>query len=375
MDFIDLKAQQRLIREELNRRINKVLDEGMYIMGPEVDELEKRLADFCGRKYCLSCSNGTDALVIPLMAYSLKKTDAVFVPSFTFFASAESVVLAGGTPVFVDIDETYNISVDSLEKRIQTVLAEGKLKPVGIIPVDLFGLSADYDRLMEIAEKYDLFVLEDAAQGFGGSFKGKRNGAFGDVAATSFFPAKPLGCYGDGGAIFTDNEELYKLMKSIRVHGHGSDKYDNVRMGMNGRLDTIQAAVLLTKLDIFEDELEKRQQVAAWYNEQLKGFFELPIVPEGCFSAWAQYTLKAENKEQRDRIIEGMKEKGIPVMIYYPIPLHMQTAFKYLDCAAETLPACKKVAQQVFSLPMHPYLAKEDVEEICNALKLVCASL
>lgn len=373
MDFIDLKAQQRLIRDDLNRRISKVLDESRYIMGPEVDELEKKLAEFCGRKYCLSCSSGTDALVIPLMAYGLEETDAVFVPSFTFFASAESVVLAGGTPVFVDVDETFNISIDSLEKCIQNVLAEGKLKPAGIIPVDLFGLSADYERLLPIAEKYDLFVLEDAAQGFGGSLNGKRNGAFGNVSATSFFPAKPLGCYGDGGAIFTDDEDLYNRMKSIRVHGHGSDKYDNVRMGINGRLDTIQAAVLLSKLEIFENELEKRQQVAAWYNEQLEGFFGLPIIPDGCFSAWAQYTLKAENREQRDRIIAGMKEKDIPVMIYYPIPLHMQTAFKHLNCDAEALPVCKKVAQQVFSLPMHPYLKKEDVIRICNALKAVCA--
>lgn len=373
MDFIDLKAQQRLIRDDLNRRISKVLDESHYIMGPEVDELEKKLAEFCGRKYCLSCSSGTDALVIPLMAYGLKETDAVFVPSFTFFASAESVVLAGGTPVFVDVDETFNISIDSLEKCIQNVLAEGRLKPAGIIPVDLFGLSADYERLLPIAEKYDLFVLEDAAQGFGGSLNGKRNGAFGNVSATSFFPAKPLGCYGDGGAIFTDDEDLYNRMKSIRVHGHGSDKYDNVRMGVNGRLDTIQAAILLSKLEIFENELEKRQQVAAWYNEQLEGFFGLPIIPDGCFSAWAQYTLKAENREQRDRIIAGMKGKNIPVMIYYPVPLHMQTAFKFLNCAAETLPVCKELAQQVFSLPMHPYLEKEDVTEICTALKAVCA--
>ena len=315
MDFIDLGRQYEVIKDKVDARIKKVLESRMFIMGPEVLELEERLAKFTGRKYCLTCSSGTDALLIPLMAYELSKNDAVFVPSFTFFASAETVNLAGATPVFVDIDSTFNMSPESLENEIKKVLEEGKLTPKGIVPVDLFGRSADYDRILPIAEKYGLFVLEDAAQGFGGSLHGKRNGAFGDVSATSFFPAKPLGCYGDGGAIFTDDEDLYKKMKSIRVHGSGSDRYDNVRLGMNGRMDTIQAAVVLAKLDIFEYELQARQNVAEWYEQELKDSYIVPERDPEFFSSWAQYTLLAKNEDERSKIIAGMKEKNIPVMV------------------------------------------------------------
>ena len=369
MDFIDLGRQYAVIKEKIDAGIKRVIDSRHFIMGSEVADLEEKLALFTGRRYCLSCGSGTEALQIPLMAYELKKTDAVFVPSFTFFASAESVNLVGATPVFVDIDSTFNMSVVSLENEIKRVLKEGKLTPKGVIPVDLFGRSADYDAILPIAEKYGLFVLEDAAQGFGGSLHGKRNGSFGDVSATSFFPAKPLGCYGDGGAIFTDDEELYNKMKSIRVHGMGSDRYDNIRMGINGRLDTIQAAVLLAKLDIFEDELQRRQIVAGWYTEELKNSFVVPETDPEYFSAWAQYTLCAGDEAERTKIIEGMKEKGIPVMIYYPIPLHQQTAYKNLGYGNVVLPFCSQVAKRVFSLPMYPYLKKEEVKYICDSLK------
>ena len=369
MDFINLGRQYDRIKDKVDAGIKHVIDSRHFIMGEEVTELEEKLAAFTGRKYCLTCSSGTDALVIPLMAYELKDTDAVFVPSFTFYASAESINLAGGTPVFVDIDETYNISIDSLEREIKRVLDEGKLTPRGIVPVDLFGRPADFDRILPIAEKYGLFVLEDAAQGFGGALHGKRSGSFGDVSATSFFPAKPLGCYGDGGAIFTDDEKLYEVMKSIRVHGSGSNRYDNVRLGMNGRMDTIQAAVVLAKLDIFEEELEKRQTVAGWYTDRLKDTFVVPQTDPEFFSAWAQYTLRVKDGKSRDAIVDGMKAKGIPVMVYYPIPLHEQTAYKNLGYTDVKLPFCSEAAKEVFSLPMHPYLTEEEVDMVCRELK------
>ena len=368
MEFIDLGRQYEVIKDKIDEGIRRVVGSHRFIMGPEVLELEDRLAKFVGRKYCLTCASGTDALQIPLMAYELTKTDAVFVPSFTFFASAESVNLAGGTPVFVDIDSTFNMSPESLENEIKRILSEGKLNPKGVIPVDLFGRSADYDAILPIAKKYNLFVLEDAAQGFGGSLHGKRNGAFGDVSATSFFPAKPLGCYGDGGAIFTDNEELYDVMKSIRVHGMGSERYDNVRMGMNGRMDTIQAAVILAKLDIFEDELESRQKVAQQYTKELKGSFIVPETDSEYYSAWAQYTIRAKNENERGRIIARLKEKDIPVMIYYPIPLHEQTVYKKLGYGYISLPNSSQASRQVFSIPMHPYLKEEEINTICDTL-------
>ena len=375
MNFIDLGRQYECIKEKVDAGIKNVVESQHYIMGPEVKELEEQLAKFAGSKYCLTCSSGTEALIIPLMAYKLEKTDAVFVPSFTFFASAESINLAGGTPVFVDSDRTFNMDPESLKREIARVKAEGKLNPRGLIIVDLFGRSANYDELLPIAEENGLFVLEDAAQGFGGSLHGKRNGSFGDVAATSFFPAKPLGCYGDGGAIFTDNEKLYNLMHSIRVHGQGSDKYDNVRLGLNGRMDTIQCAVVLAKLTVFEDELKARQDVADWYDKYLDASFDRPLRDKEYFSAWAQYTVLAKDEEQRSKIVAGMKEKDIPVMIYYPIPLHQQTAYKNLGYGDVSLPYCESVAKRVFSLPMHPYLKEEEVKQICEALNSVAAGL
>lgn len=371
MNFIDLGRQYEVIKEKVNAGIKKVVESQHFIMGPEIIELEAALAKFAGRKYCLTCGSGTEALQIPLMAYKLEKTDAVFVPSFTFYASAESINLAGGTPVFVDSDRSFNMDPMSLKREIERIKKEGKLNPRGIIVVDLFGRSANYDEILPIADENDLFVLEDAAQGFGGSLHGKRNGSFGDVAATSFFPAKPLGCYGDGGAIFTDDEELYNLMYSIRVHGQGSDKYDNVRLGINGRMDTIQAAIVLAKLSVFEDELQARQKVADWYEKYLGSLFELPTRDSEYFSAWAQYTVLAKNTAERDKVVAGMKEKNIPVMIYYPIPLHQQTAYKNLGYGDTCLPYCESVAKRVFSLPMHPYLKEEEVKQICETLKSV----
>lgn len=371
MDFIDLGRQYERIKEEVDTGIRRVIDSRHFIMGPEIVELEKNLANFTGRKFCLTCGSGTEALQIPLMAFELKKTDAVFVPSFTFFASAESISLAGATPVFVDIDDTFNISVDSLRNEIERVINEGILTPKGIIPVDLFGRSANYDKIIPIAQKYNLFVLEDAAQGFGGKLHNRRNGSFGDVSATSFFPAKPLGCYGDGGAIFTDDEKLYNKMKSIRVHGSGSNRYDNVRIGLNGRMDTIQAAVVLAKLDIFENELDARQNVAKWYSEELKDFFVIPRVDKDYYSAWAQYTLLAKDESERDMVVQKMKENDIPVMIYYPIPLHEQSSYKSLGYGNVVLPNCSSIAKRVFSLPMHPYLKYEEVKYICNTLKSI----
>lgn len=369
MQFIDLQRQYDRIKEDMDRRIQKVIDEKRFIMGPEIAEIEEKLAKFVGRKYCLTCASGTDALVIPLLAYELNSEDAVFVASFTFFASAESVNIAGGTPVFVDSDETYNMDPVKLEEAIKKTLKEGKLKPKGIIAVDIFGLPANYDAIIPIAEKYGLFVLEDAAQGFGGELNGKRACSFGDVSATSFFPAKPLGCYGDGGAIFTDNDALYEKMHSIRVHGQGSSRYDNVRIGMNGRMDTIQAAVLLAKMEVFEDELKTKNQVAAKYTELLKDSFTTPVIPENAMSAYAQYTVLAKNQVQRDAIVEGMKNYDIPIMVYYAVPMHKQTAYKYLNYKDGDLPVCEDFSKRVFSLPMHAYLTDEEIKDIAEKIK------
>lgn len=369
MQFIDLEKQYRLLESDMNKRISNVLHHQHFIMGPEIQEMEKKLAEFVGRKHAFSCASGTDALILPLMAMELSKTDAVFVPSFTFFASGESVALVGATPVFVDCDETYNISPEKLREAIERTIREGKLTPKGIIPVDLFGLPADYDAILAIAKEYGLFVLEDAAQGLGGEYHGKRAGSFGDVSATSFFPAKPLGCYGDGGAVFTDDDALAEKIYSIRVHGQGSSRYDNVRIGLNARMDTMQAAVILSKLEVFEDEIARRQTAAKQYMEELNGCFRMPVIPQNCKSVWAQFTLQAEDEKQRDEIIRKMKEYDIPIMVYYILPLHMQTAFQYLNYQDTDLPVCAEYSKKVFSVPMHPYLSREDISFICEKLK------
>ena len=369
MKFIDLERQYIGIKDIVNTGIKNVIESQHYIMGPEIEELEIKLAHFVGRKYCLTCGSGTEALQIPLMSYELKKSDAVFVPTFTFFASAESISIAGGTPVFVDSNETFNMDPNSLRREVERVIKEGVLTPRGIVVVDLFGRSADYDLIVPIAEEYELFLIEDAAQGFGGKLREKRNGSFGNVSATSFFPAKPLGCYGDGGAIFTDDDRLYNIMRSIRVHGQGNNKYNNVRLGINGRMDTIQAAVLLAKLTIFEEELEARQTVVKWYEEYLDRILKTPLNDDEHFSAWAQYTVMAESKEQRDKLVTELNNKKIPVMVYYPIPLHRQIAYKGCGYEKIRLPYSEVIANRVLSLPMHPYLEKEEVEVICDAIK------
>ncbi len=354
MQFIDLAAQYQHLKLRIDKRIQDVLNHGKYIMGPEVKELEAKLAEYVGVKHAITCANGTDALTLALMTLDIGEGDAVFVPTFTFFASAESIAFAKATPVFVDSDaDTFNICPIDLEKRIESVIAEGKLKLKAIMAVDLFGLPANYPALKEIADKYDLKIIEDSAQGFGGEINGKRAGSFGDIATTSFFPAKPLGCYGDGGAIFTDDDNYAELVKSYRVHGKGSDKYDNVRIGVNSRLDTIQAAVLLEKLAEFPVELDSRNKVADSYENELGSIFNTPNIPLGYKSSWAQYTLLSENRVQ---IMSDYKEKGIPTAVYYGTCMHQQTAFTYLGYKNGDFPIAERLASQVFSLPMHPYL-------------------
>ena len=368
MQFIDLHRQYEKIERQVNSRIASVLDHKGFIEGPEVTEFEEKLKEYTGVQYVLTCASGTDALTIPLMAYNVKKEDAIFVPSFSFFASAESISLAGATPVFVDSDEkTFNIDSVDLEEKIKVVLEEGKLNPKGIVAVDLFGLSANYYKIKAIAEKYNLFLLEDAAQGFGGRIGEKKACSFGDVSGTSFFPAKPLGCYGDGGAIFTNSKSMYEKMKSIHVHGQGKDKYETNTIGLNSRLDTIQAAILLAQLNIFDEELKKRNIVAQKYTDMLNSILEIPQIPQNYFSSWAQYTVKAKSKEERNRIVLKMKEHGIPVMIYYPVPIHKSKAFRMIQ--SWNMDKTEHLSEVVFSLPMHPYLEDEEIEKICLALK------
>ncbi|WP_419238252.1 DegT/DnrJ/EryC1/StrS family aminotransferase [Photobacterium leiognathi subsp. mandapamensis] len=354
MQFIDLAAQYQHLKNKIDARIHKVLDHGHYIMGPEVFELEEKLAEYVGVKHAITCANGTDALTLAMMALDIKEGDAVFCPTFTFFATAETIAFASATPVFVDSEEsTFNICPIDLEKRIQRVIAEGKLVPKAIVSVDLFGLPANYPEIEKIAEKYNLKLIEDAAQGFGGSINNKKAGSFGDIATTSFFPAKPLGCYGDGGAIFTNNDEYAELIKSYRVHGKGTDKYDNVRVGVNSRLDTIQAAILLEKLAVFDEELISRNLAAKSYNKELPEHLIKPIIPDGYTSSWAQYTVRSTDREQT---MEQYNKKNIPTMIYYRTCMHQQSAFEYLGNNNGDFPVAEKLSKEVFSLPMHGYL-------------------
>lgn len=361
MQFIDLKAQQNLIGDKIKKKINDVLEHGKYIMGPEVFELEEKLADYVGVKHCITCASGTDALLMALMAKGVGPGDAVFTTPFTFIATSEVISLLGATPVFVDIDKrTFNLDPKKLEKAIKEFSKPG-LTPKAIIPVDLFGLPADFDEINRIAKENNLLVIEDAAQGLGGVYKGQKSGSLADIGTTSFFPAKPLGCYGDGGAIFTDDDEISEILKSIRVHGKGYHKYDNMRIGLNGRLDTIQAAILLPKLEIFEEEILKRQNVAVNYSEKLSNFVNIPFIPKGYRSAWAQYTVLSDN---RNSLMSKLKEGGIPTAIYYPKPLHLQDAFGELSYTTGHFPVSEKCAESVFSLPMHPYLQKKDIGRI-----------
>ena len=359
MQFIDLAAQQQRIRPALDARIAAVLDHGKYIMGPEVAEFEGKLAEFCGAKHALGCANGTDALQLALMALGAGPGDAVFCPTFTFASTAEIVPMTGATPVFVDVDErTYNLDVESLKRAIAFAKAEG-MKPAGVIAVDLFGLPADYDAIEAVAQENGMWVVSDSAQGFGADYNGRRTGSIGTIATTSFFPAKPLGCYGDGGAVFTDDDELRALLDSYRVHGKGTHKYDNERIGLNSRLDTLQAAILLEKLAIYEDEIEARQV----------DLLITPHVPNGCRSVWAQYTVRTRDGSGRDAVMATLKEHGVPSVVYYPRPLHLQTAYSSFPGDPEGLATSERMANEVFSLPMHPYMDEGTQAQVIEALR------
>ena len=397
MQFRDLKQQYQVLREEMDRAILDAVASGAYIMGPQVKELEKQLAEYVGVKHCLTCANGTDALTLALKAWGIGPGDAVFVPDFTFFSSAEVVSLEGATPVFVDVhEETFNIDADDLDRAVREVLSEGKLRPRVVVAVDLFGLPADYATVRAVTDKYGLLVLEDGAQGFGGSsvipdltgnLESRRACSFGDISTTSFFPAKPVGCYGDGGAVFTDNDEWAALIDSYRVHGKGEFKYDNVRIGLNSRLDTVQAAVLQVKLKAFIDyELDAVNVAAERYTERLQGL-ATPVIPDGFRSSWAQYTVRFADRAQRDAVQAALKAEGIPAMVYYPKPMHLQTAFKTPDQVGgdgrnvilgtssvipglpRNLPVATSLCNRVLSLPMHPYLTEEQINTVCNAVR------
>jgi dTDP-4-amino-4,6-dideoxygalactose transaminase len=367
--FIDLAAQRRRLGKSVEEAVSRVLAHCQFINGPEVAELEAALAAFSGAKHVVTCASGTDALLMVLMARDVGRGDAVLCPSFTFCATGEAVALTGATPVFVDVDETtFNMDIHSLKRGIATARKLG-LKPVAVIPVDLFGQSADHDAIGEIANAEGLFVLDDAAQAFGASYKGRRLGSFGLATATSFFPAKPLGCFGDGGAIFTDDAELAATLRSVRVHGQGSDKYDNVRLGLTGRLDTVQAAVLLEKLKIFEDEIVARVKVAERYARGLGNVATVPRVASGYTSVWAQYTIRLPKGCDRDGFAATLKAQGIPTAIYYPKSMHQQTAYRDFPVADGGMPASENLSSDVISLPMHAYLDEGTQERIIKAVR------
>lgn len=365
MDFIDLKAQLAGIREDVEKRIQTVLEHGAFILGPEVAELENALASFCGAKHCVACASGTDALLLAMMAEGVGRGDAIFTSPFTFIATAEVISLLGATPVFVDAKpDTFNLDPEALDKALQGY--SGPAKPKGIVAVDIFGQPAEYDALKRIAQTHNLFLHEDAAQSFGGECKGVKAGALCTVAATSFFPAKPLGAYGDGGAVLTSSDEIADMLKSLRVHGKGNNKYDNVRIGVNGRLDTLQAAILLAKLAVFPDEVKKRQVVAERYTNALKNTAKTPVVLDGYLSAWAQYTIQVDDRE---KLASSLKAEGIPAAVYYPKPLHLQPAFGDLGYREGGFPVAEELSRRVISLPMHPYLEEEEQDRVIAAIK------
>ena len=372
MRFRDLYAQYNKLKTEIDTAMISVASSCNFINGPWVRELEKKLADYVNVYNCITCGNGTDAISIALMAWDIGPTDAVFVPDFTFFSSGECPALEGATPFFVDVDQyTYNIDPKKLEEAIIKVKKEGKYTPKVVVAVDLFGLPANHSKIKSICDKYGLYLLEDGAQGFGGSINGKKACSFGDISTTSFFPAKPLGCYGDGGAIFTENDEWAELIRSLCVHGKsGNDKYNNIRIGMNSRLDTIQAAILLPKLRAFEEyELNDVNKVAAWYTEKLKeSELVLPTIEKGFVSSWAQYTVQLPENVDRTIIQAKLKEKDIPTMVYYMKPMHKQGAFEGTDSAIADCPVTEKLCNTVLSLPMHPYLGMEEVEYVSDEL-------
>ncbi len=374
MQFRDLQKQYQILKPQMDTAVQKVLASAHYISGPEVQELERQLAEYVGVKHCISCGNGTDAIALGMMAWNIGLGDAVFVPDFTFFASGECPAYEGATPVFVDVDQhTYNMDPERLEEAVERVLTEGTFRPKAVVSVDLFGLPAAYERIRAICEKYDLLLLEDGAQGFGGTLHGKRACSFGGISTTSFFPAKPLGCYGDGGAVFTDNDEWAALIRSYAVHGKGSMKYDNIRLGINSRLDTLQAAILQVKLEAFEDyELRDVNRVAEWYQNALAGSgLILPEIPDGYGSSWAQYTVQLPEEIDRSAIQTRLREQEIPTMVYYPKPMHTQQAFAETYSAVAECPVTERLCQTVLSLPMHPYMTESMVDQIANALVLL----
>ena len=374
MQFRDLKKQYQKLKEEINNEVLKVMDDANFIMGNQVQELENNLAEYVGVKHCISCGNGTDALQLAAMAVGIKGGDAVFVPDFTFFASGEIVSLLGATPIFVDVNpKTFNMDYQKLEKKICDVIESGNLKPKAIVAVDLFGLPADFPKINLIANKYNLTVIEDGAQGFGGQICNERACGFAEIGTTSFFPAKPLGCYGDGGAIFTNNDDWASIIESYRVHGKGDNKYDNVRIGINSRLDTIQAAILKVKFKAFREyELLYVNKVAERYNELLKNVeqIRLPYAPVNYTSSWAQYTIQLDNKEKRDKLKEYLKDNGVPSMVYYPKPMCNQKAFETSSKYTYDLEVTSKLCDTVLSLPMHPYLSNDDIEEVSNIIRM-----
>ncbi|MCI9134221.1 MAG: DegT/DnrJ/EryC1/StrS family aminotransferase [Lachnospiraceae bacterium] len=371
MQFRDLRKQYETLKPEIEAGINQVLLATNFISGIQVSELEEQLAEYVGVKHCITCANGTDALSLALMAWGIGRGDAVFVPDFTFFSSGEVVSFAGATPIFVDVDEdTFNLNPVSLEEAIQKVLAEGILMPKAVVAVDLFGLPADYERIRPIVETYGLKLLEDGAQGFGGEIQGKKACSFGDISTTSFFPAKPLGCYGDGGALFTDDDSIADTLYSLRVHGKGTDKYDNIQIGMNSRLDTIQAAVLKVKLKAFKDyELRDVNQTARRYTEMLDTLVKTPKIPQGFLSSWAQYSILLKDKEERNRLQSFLKEKRIPSMIYYKKPMHVQKAFDGVDCKKGELKVTERICDRVLALPIHPYITEQEQGQVVDAIK------
>lgn len=393
MQFIDLPAQQKRIRNQIEANICQVLDHGWYIMGPEVNKLEEKLAEFIGVKHAVSCASGTDALLLSLMSYGVGPGDAVFTTPFTFIATAEVISLLGAVPIFVDIDPTtYNIHPEKLDKAIKSMIDQDpsayplpgalnqKLSGIiskGIIAVDLFGIPCDFDRINDIAKKHGLFVVEDAAQSFGAEYEGQKACALADIGCTSFFPAKPFGCYGDGGMCFTDNDQLAEFMQSLRIHGKGNHEYENIRIGINGRFDTIQAAILLAKFHIFPEEVELRHQVASKYTDLLTtagNNLSAPFLPDGYKSVWAQYSVLASDETHRMNLQTRLKEAGIPTAIYYPKPLHLQAAFASLGYREGDFPVCEDFARRIFSLPMHPYLKEEDQKRIAQIINVVSLS-
>lgn len=375
MQFRDLQKQYEVLKPQIDTAVQKVCAQANYISGREVKELEQQLAEYVGAKHCITCANGTDALTLALKAWDIGVGDAVFVPDFTFFSSGECPAVEGATPIFVDVDErSFDMDPTRLEEAILQVQREGRLVPKVVVTVDLFGLPADYDAIRPICDRYGLLLLEDGAQGFGGSLRGKRVCSFGDISTTSFFPAKPLGCYGDGGAIFTDNDEWAALIRSYAVHGKsGEDKYNNIRLGMNSRLDTMQAAILQVKLKAFREyELDAVNQVAQWYGRELKETgLVLPMIPEGYKSSWAQYTIQMKSRTDREALQARLEREGTPTMVYYPKPMHTQGAFENTDSARAHCPVTNRLGETVLSLPIGPYMTEESVKIVANQIKII----